>query len=252
MTRLSFLSIPGMLIQLMPILGFAENTPQGERYLTLSDSTKPNRPVMSIYQVALVCNADPSIGCGSRAKPVLLALEKQAAVQGAWLYRKGTMMAIAWKSKPQPAIVDQVLQEYGLKATPVDEQMAIKYLNPFPNHDWLKGAQVDELSRQEAITIAHHYANMLVRHALIPAGQEQALAQEVARYFQKELVKTRSVAQLIRDEQTTFRTALLQITEKYIGPEKAEQAIRWYDQSCQTCEKQSSCGSAQRGNTCCG
>lgn len=49
---------------------------------------------VSIYQVSLVCPAAPQIGYGTRAKPVLLALERETTVAEAWLNRAGTLMAI--------------------------------------------------------------------------------------------------------------------------------------------------------------
>src|SRR5436309_8945593 len=52
---------------------------------------------ISLYEVPLVCPAAPQIGCGSRSKPILLALEQQAGVAEAWLNRSGTMIAIVWK-----------------------------------------------------------------------------------------------------------------------------------------------------------
>jgi hypothetical protein len=38
---------------------------------------------------ALVCGAAPSIGCGSRAKPLLADLERQVPINEAWLNRNG-------------------------------------------------------------------------------------------------------------------------------------------------------------------
>jgi hypothetical protein len=40
---------------------------------------------VSVYSVPLVCPAAPEIGCGSRSKPVLLALERRPEVAQAWL-----------------------------------------------------------------------------------------------------------------------------------------------------------------------
>src|SRR6266849_4002430 len=54
---------------------------------------------ISLYEVPLVCPAAPEIGCGSRSKPVLLALEQQPAVAEAWLNRAGTVMAVVWKAE---------------------------------------------------------------------------------------------------------------------------------------------------------
>ena len=52
---------------------------------------------VSFYAVPLACPAAHNLGCGSAAKPVLLALEKKNTVQEAWLDHTGTTVAIAWK-----------------------------------------------------------------------------------------------------------------------------------------------------------
>jgi hypothetical protein len=53
------------------------------------------------YDVPLVCGAAPSIGCGSRAKPLLIDLEQQAPIREAWLNRTGTIVAIVWRGQPR-------------------------------------------------------------------------------------------------------------------------------------------------------
>ena len=40
---------------------------------------------ISFYRVPLACPAANNLGCGSAAKPVLLALEKKDTIQEAWL-----------------------------------------------------------------------------------------------------------------------------------------------------------------------
>ncbi len=57
--------------------------------LIIKKKTKPKKPAISFYKTPLVCNAAPEIGCGSRAKPALLELEKNPAVKEAWLNRSG-------------------------------------------------------------------------------------------------------------------------------------------------------------------
>ena len=48
-----------------------------------------NNEIITFYDVPLVCGAAPAIGCGSRAKPLLIDLEQQTAVEEAWLNRRG-------------------------------------------------------------------------------------------------------------------------------------------------------------------
>jgi len=49
----------------------------------MNDST--NKKIITFYDAALVCGAAPAIGCGSRAKPLLIDLERQTAIEEAWL-----------------------------------------------------------------------------------------------------------------------------------------------------------------------
>ena len=58
---------------------------------TAPKSPSPDR--LSVFQVPLQCTAAPQIGCGSRAKPMLLELERDSNVNEAWLNRAGTHRA---------------------------------------------------------------------------------------------------------------------------------------------------------------
>src|SRR5688572_12608991 len=51
---------------------------------------------VAFYNVPLRCPAAPEIGCGSRAKPVLLELERVPGINEAWLNRAGTIAAIVF------------------------------------------------------------------------------------------------------------------------------------------------------------
>src|SRR6516225_5053331 len=53
--------------------------------------------IISFYDVPLVCGAAPSIGCGSRATPLLIDLERQTSIKEAWLNRTGTIVAVVWR-----------------------------------------------------------------------------------------------------------------------------------------------------------
>src|SRR5688572_33421877 len=78
--------------------------------LIVNDKVETKTSSITFYETPLVCNAAPEIGCGSRAKPALLELEKNPAVAEAWLNRPGTVIAIAWKDKPQTkAVAEPIL-----------------------------------------------------------------------------------------------------------------------------------------------
>jgi len=58
-----------------------------------------NDEIVTFYDVPLVCGAAPAIGCGSRAKPLLMDLEQRTAIKEAWLNRAGTIVV---SRKPEP------------------------------------------------------------------------------------------------------------------------------------------------------
>ncbi|WP_431217551.1 mercuric transport protein MerTP [Puia sp. P3] len=63
------------------------------------DFMNASNTAVSFYEAPLVCHAAPSIGCGSKAKFMLIDLEKHSnAVEGAWLNKKGTIVAIRWNA----------------------------------------------------------------------------------------------------------------------------------------------------------
>src|SRR5258708_13713204 len=97
-----------------------------------SGVTKPTDPAITFYKPPLVCNAAPTIGCGSRAKPLLLEMEKNPAVKEAWLNRSGTMLAIVWKDKPQTqAIASPIFKENSVSFTTLTKTDAAPYLKTF-------------------------------------------------------------------------------------------------------------------------
>ena len=63
MKRIALLS--ALILPLLVVAGFMVNNKSKEKASTVT-----------FYETPLVCAAAPEIGCGSRAKPALLALEK--------------------------------------------------------------------------------------------------------------------------------------------------------------------------------
>jgi hypothetical protein len=49
---------------------------------------------ISFFRVPLPCGFAPKIGCGSLARPLLLALERTAGITEAWLNQEGTLLAV--------------------------------------------------------------------------------------------------------------------------------------------------------------
>jgi hypothetical protein len=56
---------------------------------------------ITFYEAPLVCGAHAEIGCGSRAKPALMEMEKNPVIKEAWLNRQGTAFAIVWNGSAE-------------------------------------------------------------------------------------------------------------------------------------------------------
>ena len=177
-----------------------------------------NNEIITLYDVALVCGAAPAIGCGSRAKPLLIDLERQAAIEEAWLNRAGTIVAIVWSG---PAQTDEA-------AKPIFERHEIQYRERRDDRptsfqkegSWFRGAEVDRLSLEEAREIAETSVTTAARDRLVSAEEAAQVKSDIEAYFRQELVKLRTKQELLQDAQGKFQEAVLDIYEKQIGIER--------------------------------
>lgn len=140
-------------------------------------SSHPPPDRIGLYQVPLVCPADQQIGCGSAAKPILLALEQQSTVSEAWLNRAGTTMAVVWKDSTgtdaRSNTLAKVLQENGLEVKTLDDAAESRALKSFlSGKGWYRGRDVDQLSREEAGVIAGRLVRRI--HQLVTLTDQTA------------------------------------------------------------------------------
>jgi hypothetical protein len=179
-----------------------------------------NQETIAFYDVALVCGAAPSIGCGSRAKPLLVDLEQQAPIKEAWLNRTGTIVAIVWRGQAR-------MEEVG---KPVFERHEVEYTERRNDRQttgsfrmegsWLRGAEVDRLSLEEAGEIAETSVASAAKARLVSLEEAAQIKSEIEAYFRKELLKVRTKQELLRDVQGKFQEAILNIYEKHVGLER--------------------------------
>jgi hypothetical protein len=178
-----------------------------------------NNEIITFYDVPLVCGAAPAIGCGSRAKPLLIDLEQQTAIEEAWLNRAGTIVAIVWSGPIRTAEV----------AKPIFEKHEVQYMERRDDRStsfrkeegWFRGAEVDRLSQEEAREIAETSASTAAREALVSAEEAARIKADIEAYFREELVKRRTKQELLQDAAGKFQHAVLGIYEKHIGMERA-------------------------------
>ena len=213
--------LPALFVLLVGLTGFSGN-----------DKAEGGNTEITFYATPLVCGAVPEIGCGSRAKPVLLALEKSSAVKEAWLNRPGTVIAVVWTGKPQTgAVAKPVFAENDLECNELSEKDAAVYRKTFRKENlWYRGADVDALSREEATIIAESAMQLAVGKNLITKDEADKIMADIEAYFKEESARVRTIEQVQEDSMNRFAQALYSIAEKHIGSERTAKAMELYQQ----------------------
>jgi hypothetical protein len=148
----------------------------------------------SIFKVSLQCPAAPQIGCGSASKPILLQLERDPAVEQAWLNRAGTLIAVVWKSRPNAQTQQDVASRLN-SAGCCARDAAIKEvlgeardqaLKEFRSgHGWYRGAEVDRLSEEEAGIIATRLVRRVEAKTTLSKNKAEQLREVLAGALRK-------------------------------------------------------------------
>jgi hypothetical protein len=186
--------------------------------------------VISFYKVPLVCGAAPDIGCGSRAKPALLAMEQNKAISEAWLNRAGTVYAVVWKEKDMTQKVARpIFKKHSIAFEAMNSSESPEMLSTFrQDGKWLRGADVDKLSMEEAERIAESTTGFLLNKNEITPEEYSAIKPDIEDYFKNELVKVRTLEELMTDSQETFIHAILNVYIKHIGKERTSGLVEKY------------------------
>lgn len=178
---------------------------------------------VSFFEVPLVCNAAPSIGCGSKAKFILNELMKNEPVKEAWLNRPGTMIALVWKPDSPPsgrrAALDSVFTQHALPIVPADKNLHRDLAASFAmKADWYKGSEVDQLSIEEAGVIADKIIAPLAQAVSFRSEQDKlALREDIKNIFQNCFLSLRSYQELDAARYRRLENEIRLAGEKYVG-----------------------------------
>src|SRR5258707_13732137 len=85
---------------------------------------------------------------------------------------------------------------------------------------WLRSADVDRLSLEEAQEIAETLAALPAKERPMSSEEAARIKSEIEVYFQKELVKVRSKQELLDDTRAIFQEAVRNIYEKHAEEER--------------------------------
>lgn len=183
-------------------------------------NNSPDLEAITFYDVHLVWGAAPSIGCGSRAKPLLTDLERQTPIREAWLNRTGTIVAIVWRGSTRTdEAIQTVFERHEVEYT---ERLADKQIGESFGIEgsWFHGADVDRLSLEEAREIAETVVAPATKDRLVSVGEAAQIKTDIEAYFRKELVKFRTKQELLRDTQSKFLEAILNIYVRHVGTKR--------------------------------
>jgi hypothetical protein len=160
----------------------------------LAEGTKvavePDR--ISLFEVPLRCEAAPEIGCGSRSKPILLELEREPIVTEAWLNGTGTLLAVLWMDSSRESrikTVQSVLEKNWATGKELDgEAREIELKGFVSGNGWYRGAEVDQLSKREARTIAARLVRRVQAKVALPEEKAEALETGLANAFEHRFI----------------------------------------------------------------
>lgn len=164
---------------------------------TKTPPKNPSPDRVSLFQVPLQCPSAPEIGCGSKAKPILSALERDSAITEAWLNKAGTVLAVmgAENSTPESRakVVQSVLEKRNVKATGLEGVARDQALKDFDSRTgWYRGGAVDQLSEQEAGIIAARLLRRMQAKVSLPDEKAKPLEAAFTDVFKRRYTRDRS------------------------------------------------------------
>jgi copper chaperone CopZ len=209
---------------------------------------------VSFYEAPLVCHAAPTIGCGSKAKFLLVDFEKYNEVEGAWLNKTGTVVAVKWNANTdgnkRTEIINTVSSSHNIELSPVISTEANNYAKSFPNSsEWFKGKEVDKLSKEEAQIIAKNTIAGYKKDGLVKPSFEKQFQADIAKIYENLFLSISSYNDLTTEAYNKVEEQIQQAGEKYVGKgnmPKVELCVS----SNEKCEKDKSCSKGS-GKSCC-
>ena len=174
---------------------------------------------ITFYKVPLVCASAPSIGCGSKAKPVLVQLEKNYNVAEAWLNHTGTVIAVKWKPNINTTTaqhnVNSLFKEQSLIVSLVSgKEYDAMLINFNKKTDWLRHNEMDKLSKIEAGVIASRLVAKV--NAKTPLNEETMASLEAGfkNAFDSRFTNKNAAKQIQQDKSNND---LLDVGRKYLN-----------------------------------
>ncbi|MPZ32988.1 MAG: hypothetical protein GEV13_18690 [Rhodospirillales bacterium] len=153
---------------------------------------KVKADLVSLFQVPLQCLAAPEIACGSRARPILLALESDPGISEAWVNRAGSMLAVVGsksssrdsRAKTVVALFEEFEKNVATETVgKARETAATSFLS---GDGWYRSAQTVSLSMEEADIIAARLVRRIQSEVPLTDETTKALESGFAEVFKRQ------------------------------------------------------------------
>jgi hypothetical protein len=178
---------------------------------------------VSLFRVPLRCGMAPEIGCGSLARPILVALERTPGITEVWLNHAGTLLAVVGNKTStgdrRTQMVKAVLEAEDILSEELrGEAMDAALDDFFVGADWLRATDVDQLSRREARIIAVRLIKRLQAKAIVSEEVANSLAAAITAFFKGRFLRDR----ILPEQADHSGEELIKIATPYLD----ERAIR--------------------------
>ena len=155
-----------------------------------------NPDQVSLFRVPLRCGMAPEIGCGSLARPLLIALERTAGITEAWLNQAGTLLAVVgsknFTDERRAQLVKAALEAEDIIPEELRGQARAAALEDFVVcADWLRGTDVDQLSSREACIIGLRLVKRLQTKTTVSAEVAHSLEAAITAFFKQRFLRDR-------------------------------------------------------------
>jgi hypothetical protein len=178
---------------------------------------------VSLFRVPLPCGFAPKIGCGSLARPLLLALERTPGITEAWLNQEGTLLAVVgsrtFTAERHARVVKATLGAEDILSEELrGEARAIALKDFLAGADWLRGTDVDQLSSREAAIIAVRLVRRLQTKAAVSEQVANSLAAAITQFFKERFLRDRiEPGQVDHSGEELVKIATAYLDERSIG-----------------------------------
>lgn len=174
---------------------------------------------LSLFRVALGCEAAAGLGCGVKTKPILESVARLPGARQAWLRRDGTALAVLWAETGDCEARDEsilsILTAHRITAQKLSGAARAKALRDSPEATaWYHGDAIDRLSEEESAIIAARLVWRVTQHVQLSERKRQALSAAIAEACRHELIDRPLTSASLRRRR--IETAVLEAGRRHL------------------------------------